>query len=68
MMIKESSTDKYIFGSQGIQKAAIDMKQSNKVDQTSFEQIESNFKETICCESELNDCDNFNKICNTSLA
>ena len=68
MMIKEVSTDKYTFGSQEIQKAQIDMKESDKADQKSLDQIKSNFKETIGYESKLNGSDNLYKICNKSLA
>ena len=62
MMIKEVSTDKYTFGSQEIQKAQIDMKESDKADQKSLDQIKLNFKETIGYESKLNGSDNLYKI------
>lgn len=68
MMIKEVSTDKYTFGSQEIQKAQIDMKESDKADKTSMDQIKSNFKEKIGYESKSNGADNLYKICNKSLA
>ena len=62
MMIKEVSTDKYTFGSQEIQKAQIDMKESDKADQKSLDQIKLNFKEKIGYESKLNGSDNLYKI------